>query len=144
MFEDFWKNWLVTIKRTIDLQLKKSNRANLYDAATSLTQTSRMITDGLSRAISSGNWNVKRFKMERSGVTQVLSRLSYVSALGMLTRINSQFEKTRKVSGPRALQTSQWGMLCFSDTPEGEVCLINTGLWSCQKSSSYCTYHIRR
>lgn len=39
-----------------------------------------------------------------------------------MTRISSQFEKTRKVSGPRALQPSQWGMLCPSDTPEGESC----------------------
>lgn len=39
-----------------------------------------------------------------------------------MTRINSQFEKTRKISGPRALQPSQWGMLCPSDTPEGESC----------------------
>ena len=39
-----------------------------------------------------------------------------------MTRINSHFEKTRKVSGPRALQTSQWGILCPSDTPEGESC----------------------
>lgn len=40
----------------------------------------------------------------------------------MMTRINSTFEKTRKVSGPRSLQPSQWGMICPADTPEGESC----------------------
>ena len=122
LFEDLFKTWISSIKRAVDAQLKRSQRTQQYDASTAISQTSRFITDGLFRAISSGNWNVKRFKMERAGVTQVLSRLSYVSALGMLTRISSQFEKTRKVSGPRSLQTSQWGMLCPSDTPEGEAC----------------------
>ena len=31
-------------------------------------------------------------------------------------------EKTMKITGPRVLQSSHWGMLCASDTPEGEKC----------------------
>ncbi|KAI9019745.1 hypothetical protein DFJ74DRAFT_674222 [Hyaloraphidium curvatum] len=122
LFEDCFKSFVHHFKTEIDKQLEKSNRTALLDAATYVKQQSRYITEPLFRSISTGNWRVKRFKMDRAGITQVLSRLSYVSALGMLTRITSQFEKTRKVSGPRALQTSQFGMLCPADTPEGESC----------------------
>lgn len=82
----------------------------------------KTITMGLETAMKSGNWNIQRFKMNRSSITAELTRLSYISAIGMMTRINSQFEKTRKISGPRALQPSHWGVLCPSDTPEGESC----------------------
>ncbi|THG07821.1 hypothetical protein TEA_002046 [Camellia sinensis var. sinensis] len=80
------------------------------------------ITVGLERTLSTGNWDVKRFKMHRKGMTQVVARLSFIGTLGHMTKISPQFEKSRKVSGPRALQPSQWGMLCPCDTPEGEAC----------------------
>lgn len=142
LFEDLFKKFNADLKRTVDAQISKSSNKAAKDRTrrrmsdgTEPSRTSERpsvdvskvfrtdtITQGLEFAISTGNWHVKRFKMERSGVTEVLSRLSFISALGMMTRITSQFEKTRKVSGPRALQPSQWGMLCPSDTPEGESC----------------------
>jgi DNA-directed RNA polymerase III subunit RPC2 len=122
LFEDLFKKFNSDFKANIDKVLKKPNRTSEFDALMNITIHSSNITMGMNRAISTGNWSLKRFKMERSGVTHVLSRLSYISALGMMTRISSQFEKSRKVSGPRALQPSQFGMLCTSDTPEGEAC----------------------
>ncbi|CZR53893.1 probable DNA-directed RNA polymerase III second-largest chain [Phialocephala subalpina] len=122
LFEDLFKKFNFDLKMNIDKVLKKTNRASPFDAFNQLQSHGNHITTGMNRAISTGNWSVKRFKMERAGVTHVLSRLSFISALGMMTRISSQFEKTRKVSGPRALQPSQFGMLCPSDTPEGEAC----------------------
>lgn len=122
LFEDLFKKFNHDLKTNIDKILKKSNRTTEFDAIKQFQLHGDGITQGFVRAISTGNWSLKRFKMERAGITHVLSRLSFISALGMMTRISSQFEKTRKVSGPRALQPSQWGMLCPSDTPEGEAC----------------------
>ncbi|XP_019643949.1 PREDICTED: DNA-directed RNA polymerase III subunit RPC2-like [Branchiostoma belcheri] len=119
LFEDLFKKFNAELKKIADQTIPKP-RAAQFDIVKHMRQD--QITNGLVNAISTGNWTVKRFKMDRAGVTQVLSRLSFISALGMMTRISSQFEKTRKVSGPRSLQPSQWGMLCPSDTPEGEAC----------------------
>lgn len=119
MFEDLFKRFNWELKMIADKNIPKIKAAQ-FDVVKHMRAA--QITIGLESAISTGNWTIKRFKMERAGVTQVLSRLSYISALGMMTRVNSQFEKTRKVSGPRSLQPSQWGMLCPSDTPEGEAC----------------------
>lgn len=119
MFEDVFKRFNWELKSIAEKTIPKI-RATQFDVVKYMR--SDLITNCLVFAISTGNWTIKRFRMERMGVTQVLSRLSYISALGMMTRVNSQFEKTRKVSGPRSLQPSQWGMLCPSDTPEGEAC----------------------
>ncbi|EPR64489.1 DNA-directed RNA polymerase III RPC2 [Toxoplasma gondii GAB2-2007-GAL-DOM2] len=134
LFEDLFKRFCTHVKKQADYALSRYHQARggagglgsrkdevpYPDCFRNLPTD--IITRGMQTALSTGNWTIKRFRMERSGVSQVLSRLSYIATLGMMTRINSQFEKGRKVSGPRALQPSQWGMLCPCDTPEGESC----------------------
>uniref|UniRef100_A0A7S2ZCL7 DNA-directed RNA polymerase subunit beta n=1 Tax=Rhodosorus marinus TaxID=101924 RepID=A0A7S2ZCL7_9RHOD len=120
LFEDLFKTFNTEVKKRATQTLSKPHRAAQFNIINLFPVS--IITNGLESSISTGNWHVERFKMDRAGVTQVLSRLSFISALGMMTRVNSQFEKTRKVSGPRSLQPSTWGMLCPSDTPEGEAC----------------------
>ncbi|THD21191.1 DNA-directed RNA polymerase subunit beta [Fasciola hepatica] len=119
LFEDVFKTFNEDMWLTVS-KLDTKRRCTPFDISRHIKTW--MITEQLNRAISSGNWIIKRFRMMRHGVTQIVSRLSYVAALGHMTRMTSQFEKTRKVSGPRSIHASQWGLICPSDTPEGEAC----------------------
>ncbi|KAI3720441.1 hypothetical protein L6452_21357 [Arctium lappa] len=120
LFEDLFKSMNDQLKFNVDKILAKPSRSSRFDVSQHLLKDS--ITVGLERSLSTGNWDVSRFKMHRKGMTQIVTRLSFIGAFGSMTKISPQFEKSRKVSGPRALQPSQWGMLCPCDTPEGEAC----------------------
>ncbi|XP_074296012.1 DNA-directed RNA polymerase III subunit 2-like isoform X2 [Silene latifolia] len=120
LFEDLFKTMITEVRKKVDVKLTRQYHSSKFDFSQNITTD--IISAGLERAISTGNWHAKRFGVDRKGVTQVLGRLSYIQALGFLTNIKSQYEKSRKVGGPRALQPSQWGMICPCDTPEGESC----------------------
>lgn len=120
LFENVFKNFNRELQRVAQTHLSRAAQSTRLDITQSFNGAS--ITNALRVALATGNWNLARFNMERSGITQVLSRLSYLAMLGMMGRIRSQFEKSRKISGPRALQPSQWGVVCPTDTPEGETC----------------------
>ncbi|XP_057807946.1 DNA-directed RNA polymerase III subunit 2-like [Salvia miltiorrhiza] len=119
LFEDSFKTMNEMAHKNIEAILNKAARSR-FDISEYVTNV--VITNGLERALATGNWDLQRFKMNRKGMTQAVARLSYIGTVGHMTRIAPQFEKSRKVSGPRALQPSQWGMLCPCDTPEGESC----------------------
>lgn len=119
LFEDLFKNFNMSIQNLNKKYLNKS-RVDINTIASSMKDD--LITNGLNAAISSGNWNITRFKMTRAGVSQPLARISYLNFLSMITRISSHFEKTQKVTGPRSLYPSQFGFVCPSDTPEGAQC----------------------
>ena len=109
-----------SIKKSVDKIFARGSHAQNVDPITFIQLQTNIITIGFERAVSSGNWNLKRFKMNKSGVSEVVSRLSHSSSVGVITRVVSQFERSRKVSGPRALHTSSCGYLWPIDTPEAK------------------------
>ena len=60
-----------------DTTLSKANRASAFDAGKNLR--AEIISHGMESSISSGNWSIKRFRMERKGVTQAHLTLTMFS-----------------------------------------------------------------
>ena len=89
------------------------NLTNLYKIIKSTT-----LESGLKYGLATGNWGMKT-NNTKVGIAQVLSRLTYVSTLSHLRRINTPTEKTGKLVAPRKLHPTQWGIVCPAETPEG-------------------------
>ena len=82
-----------------------------------------IITSGMKYSLATGNWGQnKAGQVQKTGVAQVLQRLTFMSYLSHLRRLNTPLEKTGKITKPRQLHNTHWGMLCPAETPEGQSC----------------------
>lgn len=72
LFEDLLKKFNMELKTIADKMIPKVKAAQ-FDIAKHIRED--FITNGLSTAISTGNWIIKRFRMHTQGVTQVSSNL---------------------------------------------------------------------
>ncbi|CBJ34190.1 conserved unknown protein [Ectocarpus siliculosus] len=86
LFEDLFKRFNSELKRNADMVLSKPNRAAAFDIGKFL-EGSTTITNGFTHAISSGNWVLKRFKVDRQGVTQTGGRLLVLDGLCSLSGV---------------------------------------------------------
>ncbi|KAK2451642.1 DNA-directed RNA polymerase II subunit RPB2 [Trifolium repens] len=82
----------------------------------------KTITSGLNYSLATGNWGQANAAGTRAGVSQVLNRLTFASTLSHLRRLNSPAGRKGKLTKPRQLHNSQWGMMCPAETPEGQAC----------------------
>ena len=90
------------------------NHTNIYKIIKTGT-----IENGIKRALATGDFGLKHVNNNKVGVAQVLSRLTYISSLSHLRRINTPIDKSGKLIQPRKLHNSSWGFLCPAETPEG-------------------------
>jgi DNA-directed RNA polymerase beta subunit len=112
LFRTLYKKFLNTIKIMLE---KKKQRLDV------ITIISRMkwITQGLKHSFSTGNWGVQKNSYIRTGVSQVMSRLTYGATLSHLRRLIIPIGKEGKNTDVRQIDTSQFGYICPSETPEG-------------------------
>ena len=80
------------------------------------------ITKDIKYAMATGNWSSANQKTIRTGVSQVLSRLSYAATLSHLRRINAPIAKDGKSVKPRQLHNTTYSIICPAETPEGHAC----------------------
>ena len=91
------------------------NMTNIYKIMKSTT-----IENGINRALATGDFSIKQSNSSKVGVAQVLNRLTYVSSLSHLRRINTPLEKSGELIAPRKLHNTTWGFCCPAETPEGQ------------------------
>lgn len=86
-----------------------------------ITVLSRLniITTGIRHCFSTGNWGIQKNTYVRTGVSQIMSRLSYSSSISHLRRVIIPIGKEGKNTKIRQLHPSQIYFICPSETPEG-------------------------
>lgn len=91
------------------------NMTNIYKIMKSTT-----IENGITRALSTGDFSIKQTNSSKVGVAQVLSRLTYTSSISHIRRISTPLEKSGELVAPRKLHPTSWGFICLVETPEGQ------------------------
>ena len=122
-FNKLVKDMKKQIVREINTGSWKSNddyeniitKTNIYKIIKSTT-----IEQGIKRALATGDFGIKQINSNKVGVAQVLNRLTYLSSLSHLRRVNTPIDKSGKLVPPRRLHNSTWGFLCPAETPEGQ------------------------
>ncbi|RDD41968.1 DNA-directed RNA polymerase II subunit RPB2 [Trichoplax sp. H2] len=117
LFRGLFRNLLKEVKMYAQKFVDNGRDFNLE-----LAIKTKIITDGLRYSLATGNWgDQKKAHQSRAGVSQVLNRLTFVSTLSHLRRLNSPIGRDGKLARPRQLHNTHWGMICPAETPEGQA-----------------------
>eukprot|EP01094_Clydonella_sp_ATCC50884_P008296 TRINITY_DN1766_c0_g1_i2.p1 TRINITY_DN1766_c0_g1~~TRINITY_DN1766_c0_g1_i2.p1 ORF type:complete len:1180 (-),score=381.56 TRINITY_DN1766_c0_g1_i2:113-3652(-) len=116
LFRQLFKKLTKDVKSYAQKDLDQSKEPDLQWAV-----KSEIITQRLRYSLATGNWGASA-QASKTGVSQVLNRLTFASTLSHLRRLNTPLGREGKLAKPRQLHNSHWGMICPAETPEGQAC----------------------
>lgn len=103
------------------------------------------ITMGLKHCFSTGNWGIPKSNYIRTGVSQVLSRLTFNATLSHLRRCLIPIGKEGKNTKIRQVHASQIGYICAHETPEGHSAgIVKNFSVGCQITRATCPIVVRQ
>ena len=105
----------------IDIENDYEKNIGIIDIFNKIDNT---ITKNIKYCFSTGKWGIQRNTYIRQGVSQVMSRLSYISTLSHLQRVIIPVGKEGKNFKIRQIHPSCFGYICLFETPEGQSCGI--------------------
>ena len=106
--------------KDVTKELKKACDTN-KDFNVNYALRASTITQGLAYALATGNWGMQGVLGVKTGVSQVLNRLTYASMLSHLRRVTNPTGRDGKMAKMRQLHNTHWGMICPAETPEGQA-----------------------
>tara|TARA_B110000483_G_C18182310_1_gene537543 strand:- start:79 stop:2592 length:2514 start_codon:yes stop_codon:yes gene_type:complete len=112
LFRILFKNYMKQFK----LAFNKNRNIN------SVLVKLNSITSGFKVCMNTGNWGTSNSAYKKIGVSQILNRLTHASMISHLRRITATVGKEGKLTKLRQIHQSQWGIVCPSETPEGQSC----------------------
>jgi DNA-directed RNA polymerase II subunit RPB2 len=116
LYKEVSKNMTVQLDSRIEFERQTYAGNKLVDLIQpekiSYYWQSREFLNGFEKSFK-GKWAGK------DGVSQELSRFSYVGTIAHMRRINLQMDKGTKLVEPRRINSSSWGLLCPTDNPDG-------------------------
>ncbi|WP_393971661.1 DNA-directed RNA polymerase subunit B [Oxyplasma meridianum] len=116
LLDELFRNSFQSVMKDLKYQLERTyNRKKGIRLRPAVRQD--LLTQKILHAMATGNWIGGR-----TGVSQLLDRVSNVSTLSHLRRIISPLTRSQPHFEARDLHPTQWGRICPNETPEGQNC----------------------
>lgn len=103
-----------------ELKTKLEKRKQRPDVLSTISRMKGIITKGLQLGFTSGNWGVYKNAYVKTGVSQILDRMTWAATLSHLHRLNLPIGKEGKNMAIRQIHSTQFGIICPAETPEGK------------------------
>lgn len=121
IFKDYYNAFRVAARNYIDRGYEFKDWKMRDSLAGYINNTNKndifresIITGGMIKSIK-GSWGMDNAQ----GIVQDLNRISFVGFLSHLRRVNTPMDSSIKLRRPHQLNTSQYGMVCPSESPDG-------------------------